>query len=236
MGDRSSVSSLSHPSYASDEQESAYLARARALHWIRFSIALIILGAATAVVGCEGAPLHHYKDTVSFEKLWLPLWPLNLDVRQTNALLACGVVIMFQALIYIVVALIPSVCHHHSTCGESSTDQKPASSANATAQLHCLYDCSRRLGHCHCGHRLLRLPPVGYLPDWIYQWRNNPFLDLQVAVTARDQRHHCGRPGSDCPGGLLPRLRRDSCRVYPAGPAHRSRSPHGCCCRSWVVA
>lgn len=113
MGDRSSASSLSHPSYASDEQESAYLARARALHWIRFGIALIILGVATAVVGCEGVPLHHYKHTVSFEKLWLPLWPLNLDVRQTNALLACGVVIMFQVLIYIVVALIPSVCHHH---------------------------------------------------------------------------------------------------------------------------
>ncbi|KAL1967451.1 hypothetical protein VTN77DRAFT_3236 [Rasamsonia byssochlamydoides] len=108
MGSRSSFSSLSHPSYASDEQEAVYLARARALDWIRFSIAVIILGAAAAVVGCEGYPLNYYKHTVSFEKLWLPLWPLNLDVRQTNALLACGVVIMFQALIYIVAAIVPS--------------------------------------------------------------------------------------------------------------------------------
>jgi hypothetical protein len=66
------------------------------------------LGIATAVVGCEGAPLYHYNQTVSFERLWLILWPLNLDVRQTNALLACGSVIAFQALIYIIVALLPS--------------------------------------------------------------------------------------------------------------------------------
>lgn len=115
MGSRSSFSG-SHPSYASDEQESLYLARTSLLHWIRLGIALIILGAATAVVGCEGAPLHYYKHTVSFEKLWLPLWPLNLDMRQTNALLACGAVIMCQALIYVIVALIPSVCNHSIPC------------------------------------------------------------------------------------------------------------------------
>jgi hypothetical protein len=126
MASRSSFSG-SHPSYASNEQESVYLSRMRVLHWVRFGIALIILGAAAAVVGCEGAPLHYYKHTASFEKLWLPLWPLNLDVRQTNALLACGAVIMFQALIYIVVALIPSVCNYSTLLeiDESLTRRQP---------------------------------------------------------------------------------------------------------------
>lgn len=110
MASRSSFSeSISHPSYASDEQESTYLSKVRTLQWVRFGIALVTLGTAAAVVGCESAPLHRYNETVSFQNLWLPLWPLNLDLRQTNALLACGAVIMFQALIYIIVALVPSV-------------------------------------------------------------------------------------------------------------------------------
>ncbi|KAN0070209.1 hypothetical protein V8E54_011790 [Elaphomyces granulatus] len=108
MAPRSSSPSSSNPSYASDEQESTYLTRTRILHQIRLGIAVLILAVATAVVGCEGAPLYHYNQTASFERLWLTLWPLNLDVRQTNALLACGSVIAFQALVYIIVALLPS--------------------------------------------------------------------------------------------------------------------------------
>jgi hypothetical protein len=115
MASRSSFTeSISPPSYASDEQEFTYLSKTRALHWARFGIASVILGTAAAVVGCESAPLHRYNETVSFQNLWLPLWPLNLDLRQTNALLACGAVIMFQALVYIIFALIPSVCHMHT--------------------------------------------------------------------------------------------------------------------------
>lgn len=109
MAPRSSSPSSSNPSYASDEQESTYLTRTRILHQIRLGIAILILAVATAVVGCEGAPLYHYNQTASFERLWLTLWPLNLDVRQTNAILACGSVIAFQALVYIIVALLPSV-------------------------------------------------------------------------------------------------------------------------------
>ncbi|GAD91653.1 conserved hypothetical protein [Paecilomyces variotii No. 5] len=78
------------------------------LNQIRLGVAFLILAIAIAIVGCEAVPLHHYKETSSFEKYWLVLWPLNLDLRQTNALLACGAVIAFQALIYIIVAVLPS--------------------------------------------------------------------------------------------------------------------------------
>jgi len=108
MDARSSFSISSHPSCASDEQESAYLSRARTLNRVRLAIAGIILASAVTIIGLEGAPLSFYHNTSSFSNIGLPLWPLNLDVRQTNAILACGAVITFQTLIYIIVVFIPS--------------------------------------------------------------------------------------------------------------------------------
>ncbi|KAJ9287419.1 hypothetical protein DTO021C3_5110 [Paecilomyces variotii] len=102
------MSSQSTFSGFSSDQESAYLSRAKVVNRIRLGVAFLIFAAAVAIVGCEAVPLHHYKETSSFEKYWLVLWPLNLDLRQTNALLACGAVIAFQALIYIIAAILPS--------------------------------------------------------------------------------------------------------------------------------
>ncbi|KAE8555133.1 hypothetical protein EYB25_003681 [Talaromyces marneffei] len=93
---------------AADDQEATYLSRARLLHQTRIGIALMLLGASAGVVGAEGAPLHYYNETKGYSSMFLPLWPLNLDVRQTNALLACGAVILFQAIVYIGVAVFPS--------------------------------------------------------------------------------------------------------------------------------
>lgn len=109
MDPRNSFSQFSRPSYASDDQESTYLSRARVLNRVRLGIATVILATAVAIVGVEGAPLSRYNKTASFENAWLPLWPLNLDVRQTNAILACGALIAFQTLIFLIIALIPSV-------------------------------------------------------------------------------------------------------------------------------
>lgn len=94
---------------AADEQEATYLSRARLLHRTRIGIALMLLAASAGVVGTESAPLHYYNETKAYSSMFLPLWPLNLDVRQTNALLACGAVILFQAILYIGVAAFPSV-------------------------------------------------------------------------------------------------------------------------------
>lgn len=93
----------------SSDHESIYLVRSKFLHWIRLGVAFLIFAAAVAIVGCEAAPLHHYKETSSYDKYWLFLWPLNLDIRETTDLLSCGAVIAFQALIYIIAAVLPSV-------------------------------------------------------------------------------------------------------------------------------
>lgn len=109
MASLSSVSvTISHPSNAADDQEVAYLSRARVLHWTRMAIAVSIVGVATGIVGSEGDALHYYNKTVSYARVGLALWPLNLDIRDTKALLSCGAVILFQVIIFIVVAMLPS--------------------------------------------------------------------------------------------------------------------------------
>lgn len=83
--------------------------RIRTLCCLRLSIALISLAIALAVIGCEAEPLRHYKRTSEYARIWLYLWPLNLDLRPTIALLSCGCVVALLDLGYAIVALMPSV-------------------------------------------------------------------------------------------------------------------------------
>lgn len=92
-----------------DEQESRYLARSRILHRVRLGIAGTIFATAIATFACEATTMHHYNDTEWYNLVWLPLWPLNLDTRGTSGLIAGGVLISMQSLIYIIMALLPSV-------------------------------------------------------------------------------------------------------------------------------
>lgn len=97
------------PAHDFDEQESIYLARSRTLHLVRLGIAGTIFATAVATFACEATTMHHYNDTEWYNMIWLPLWPLNLDTRGTSGLIAGGVLIALQSLIYIVMALLPSV-------------------------------------------------------------------------------------------------------------------------------
>ena len=105
----SSTTGSYHASYASDEAESSFLRRDRYLRVVRLGLAALIFSLGVSIIGCEGVPLHHYRQTSVYEQAWLPLWPLNLDVRPTIAILACGCVVAALNLVYIVVALLPSV-------------------------------------------------------------------------------------------------------------------------------
>ncbi|KAL1978584.1 hypothetical protein VTN31DRAFT_1443 [Thermomyces dupontii] len=103
----SSSGGSSQPSYASDKEETTYLSRVNLLHRVRLGLAVLILAVAATIIGVQADPLQYYEETVSFEHIWLPLWPLNLDMRQTKALLSCGAVITFLTMIYIALALVP---------------------------------------------------------------------------------------------------------------------------------
>ncbi|PLN86628.1 hypothetical protein BDW42DRAFT_189905 [Aspergillus taichungensis] len=92
MGTSSTTDSY-HASYASDEAESNFLRRDRYLRVVRLGLAVLIFTLGVSIIGCEGAPLHHYRQTSVYEQAWLPLWPLNLDphsnIKHLN-LLASG--------------------------------------------------------------------------------------------------------------------------------------------------
>lgn len=99
----------SNASTAGSMDESKFLKRNRALHWVRLALSFLVTAGAVAVIACEAVPLQHYKTTAQWASDGLALWPLNLDIRPTIAALACGCVIAVLNLVYMIVALLPSV-------------------------------------------------------------------------------------------------------------------------------
>ncbi|OJD19624.1 hypothetical protein AJ78_00481 [Emergomyces pasteurianus Ep9510] len=93
---------------ASDEDESAYLRRAKIFHWTRISISGLIFAVAVAVIGCEVRSLRFYQQTNPFKNWGLVLWPEQLDLRPTTALIACGSIIALLTLAYLIISFLPS--------------------------------------------------------------------------------------------------------------------------------
>ncbi|RAL16934.1 uncharacterized protein BO97DRAFT_402522 [Aspergillus homomorphus CBS 101889] len=106
------AASLTSTSHASLEAESKFLTRTRFLRYIRLGLALLIFFVAIPIIACEAVALEHYRKTSTYSKVWLYLWPLNLDLHPAKALIACGSVIAFQNLVYIITALLPSPHSH----------------------------------------------------------------------------------------------------------------------------
>lgn len=101
--------------YSSDMEESTFLKRNRIIHFTRLGLSFLIFGIAIAVVACEAPPLRHYKNTSQWASAGLALWPLNFDLRPTTAAISCGCIITVLNLVYIAVALLPSVSYIPST-------------------------------------------------------------------------------------------------------------------------
>jgi hypothetical protein len=99
----------SNASTAGSMDESKFLKRNRALHGTRLGLSLMITSVAVSVIACEAQLLQHYNATAQWATSGLALWPLNLDLRPAIAALACGCVITVLNLVYVVVALLPSV-------------------------------------------------------------------------------------------------------------------------------
>ncbi|EXJ66267.1 uncharacterized protein A1O5_10419 [Cladophialophora psammophila CBS 110553] len=103
------TSSLHTRNSATSAQESAYLRQANWLQSVRCVLAGLTIATATAAVGCEGHVLHSYNRTHMGADWHLPpLWPTNVDVRPTLAILISATIITILYLIYLVVSLIPT--------------------------------------------------------------------------------------------------------------------------------
>ncbi len=104
------TSSLHSRNSATTVQESAYLRQAKYLGWTRFLLTLLVVATAITAVACEGHVLQRYNSTHPGNSHYLPpLWPTNVDVRPTLAILISACLIVAVSAVYLVVSLIPTV-------------------------------------------------------------------------------------------------------------------------------
>ncbi|KAG8528950.1 uncharacterized protein KY384_006639 [Bacidia gigantensis] len=100
--------SLDPPSFTTDDLATAkYIRFSRMLEWLRIALAITTLAAATTVTACAGVALRTYSDTRVQPEWLLPVWPHNVDLRPTHAVLACGIIITIFSLLYVIAAFAP---------------------------------------------------------------------------------------------------------------------------------
>ncbi|KAK5554997.1 hypothetical protein LTR46_007201 [Exophiala xenobiotica] len=102
------TSSLHSRNSASSTQESGYLATAHLLRWTRYGLAFMVIASSTAALGCAGHVLDRYNETRFGREYSLPLWPWNVDVRPTLAILIPAAIVIAVNLGYLVFSLIPT--------------------------------------------------------------------------------------------------------------------------------
>ncbi|KAL9134191.1 MAG: hypothetical protein Q9175_004626 [Cornicularia normoerica] len=100
--------SIRPPAYTTDDLLAAkYQNFSRWVHLMRVAIAAITFIDSVAIVACVGASLRAYSDS-RLEPEWiLPLWPLNVDLRPSHAILGCGIAVAVLSLAYLAVAFSP---------------------------------------------------------------------------------------------------------------------------------
>lgn len=94
---------------ASSAQEEAYLRSSFRQRVLRLIICVLTLATALAALGVEGHILQSYNETRLGRDWQLPLWPINIDVRPTLGVLIPAAIVAAFNVVYILLALIPSV-------------------------------------------------------------------------------------------------------------------------------
>lgn len=81
----------------------------RTMHFGRIILSVVLVAAGAAIVGCEAHALHTYNSTNLGSEWFLPLWPQNLDLRPSIAILVGGAVVALTNCFYLCCALLPAV-------------------------------------------------------------------------------------------------------------------------------
>ena len=142
--------SIGPPAYTTDDLLAAkYQKFSRWVHLVRVAIAAVTFIVSIAVIACVGASLRAYSSS-RLEPEWiLPLWPLNVDLRPSHAILGCGIAVAVLSLAYLAVAFVPMVCHtvvttvvqhtdHHRACSDEDSTTRtwsPPSSLSCASAL-----------------------------------------------------------------------------------------------------
>ena len=103
--------SIAPPAYTTDDLLAAkYQRLSRWVHLVRAAIAAVTFIASIAVIACIGASLRAYSNSRREPEWILPLWPLNVDLRPSHAILGCGIAVALLSIGYLAVASVPMVC------------------------------------------------------------------------------------------------------------------------------
>ena len=172
--------SIGPPAYTTDDLLAAkYQKFSRWVHLMRVAIAAITLIASIAVIACVGASLRAYSSS-RLEPEWiLPLWPLDVDLRPSHAMLGCGIAIAVLSLGYLAVAFVPMVCRISSITTVRRTDNFRVATETPQHKPR-FYHSFFSLLLPRAFHRYLRL---GHHQQFGLQHilRNAQFVDLQMA-------------------------------------------------------
>ena len=103
--------SMEPPAYSpNDELAAKAQLQAKILKYMRCALAFLTLAISVTVLACSAKSLRSYSETRDNAEWVLPLWPTSVDLRPTRALLSCGVILTVASLLYLVAALVPTVC------------------------------------------------------------------------------------------------------------------------------
>jgi hypothetical protein len=103
------------PQYQSDFEEfdtPSQLSKApitKILDSARLGLTFFALLSSIVIVGTSSHTLGTFHSTHLGEEYLLPLWPTNFDLRPTNALVACGVFIIFFSALSLITCSVPAV-------------------------------------------------------------------------------------------------------------------------------
>lgn len=185
------TSSLHSRNSASSVQESAYLAKAQVLQWSRLGLAVVVAASATAALGCAGHVLDRYDETGLHKEYHLPqLWPVNVDVRPTLAILIPAAIVIAVNVGYVVFSLIPTVrtvfrAFEQPRCRGWSTRWMDILTCVFLAALFAYLDVQlclpgvvpRRVGSMHLRNTLQHFPDGSFGPP---RSRLSSVVDVQV--------------------------------------------------------
>ncbi|KAI9802148.1 MAG: hypothetical protein M1833_002069 [Piccolia ochrophora] len=93
---------------AADEREAQHLLNRRRLRHLRSGLNVLALILSIAILGCTGHAYQIYNDTSFAARYWLPLWPKDMDIRPTHAMIASSTIIAFMSLSVLAVTFVPT--------------------------------------------------------------------------------------------------------------------------------
>ena len=118
--------SFEPPAYSpNDVLADRYQRFAGYLHWARIALSVITFIAGVVIIGCASSAWSSYSSTQLDSQFMLPLWPSSVDLRPTQATLACGILITVFSITYLLAALLPTVSFDPSVLSFSLVDINP---------------------------------------------------------------------------------------------------------------